>query len=390
VSHTVKRVAVVVLLVLATLLWTAGGVAVWAQRQVLDTKNWVETSDRMLENEQIRTALSDALLQRVYASAPVENRLREELPENLKGLAAPAAAGMRELASRNAPRVLGSAAFLTAWEKANTAAHKTFVRLIKGELASNGEVTLDLKSLLAQVAVGTGLPANVVDRLPPRLQQLQLIKSDQLKAAQDTLDTLRTLTIVVIVLAVLCLAGAVALSDDRRRGVIAAAGAIFFAGFIILAVRRLGSNVAVDSLAVATNARPAVRAVFLIGTSLLTDVAWGSILFALFLVTGAWLGGPGRRATWVRSKSAPALRDQPWLMRSGLLFLLLLLVIWGPVPWTRSLWPVLAFAAAAFGWLEWVRHRSLQEFGGPSSGGGAVPPAMGDEAGHPQGQGQPV
>src|SRR5512133_357941 len=163
-----KRVSVVVLLVLATVFWTAGGIAVWAQRQVLDTKNWVDTSDRLLENEEIRTALSDALLQRVYASAPVENRLREALPENLKGLAAPAAAGMRELANRNAPRVLGSAAFLAAWEKANTAAHGTFVKLIKGELASGGEVTLDLKSLLAQVAAGTGLPANVVDRLPPR------------------------------------------------------------------------------------------------------------------------------------------------------------------------------------------------------------------------------
>jgi hypothetical protein len=327
--------------------------------------------------------------QYVYANTPGENQLREALPENLKGLAAPAAAGLRELANRNAPRVLGSAAFLAAWEKANTAAHATFVKLIKGELASGGEVSLDLKSLLAQVAAGTGLPAGVVDRLPPQYQQLQLIKSNQLKGAQDAVDTLRTLTIVVIVLAVLCLAGAVALSADRRRGVIAAAGAIFFAGFIILAVRRLGTGVAVDSLAQATNARPAVRAVFLIGTSLLTDVAWGSILFALFLTTGAWLAGPGRRATSVRRFAAPALREQPWLVRAGLAFLLLLLVIWGPVPWTRSLWPVLVFAAAAFAWLEWVRHRALEEFPGVPSGG-VIPAPVGDEAGHPDRQGEPV
>jgi hypothetical protein len=389
VTSTVKRVAVIVLLVLATVLWVAGGVAVWGQRQLLDTKNWVDTSDRLLRDEQIRTALSDALLQRVYASAPVENQLREALPDNLKGLAAPAAAGMRELANRNAPRVLGSAAFLAAWEKANTAAHQTFVKLIKGQLASNGEVTLDLKSLLSQVATGTGLPANVVDKLPPNLQQLTIIKSDQLKGAQDSLDTLRTLTIVVIVLAVLCMAGAVALSADRRRGVIAAAGCIFFAGFVILAVRRLGTGVAVDSLAQATNARPAVKAVFLIGTSLLTDVAWGSILFALFLITGAWLAGPGRRATWVRRTAAPALREQPWLVRAGLAFLLLLLVIWGPVPWTRSLWPLLVFAAAAFAWLEWVRHRTLEEFPGVPSGG-VIPAPVGDEAGHADREGQPV
>ena len=76
----VKRTGVVILLVLATLLWTVGIVAVWAQRQMLDTQNWVQTSDRLLENQQIREALSTAILQRVYASAPVENKLRETLP----------------------------------------------------------------------------------------------------------------------------------------------------------------------------------------------------------------------------------------------------------------------------------------------------------------------
>src|SRR5206468_10325672 len=91
----VKRAGVVVLLVLATLVWTVGIVAVWAQRQLLATENWVQTSDRLLENEQIRDALSTAILQRVYASAPVENKLRETLPPNLQPLAGPIAAGSR-------------------------------------------------------------------------------------------------------------------------------------------------------------------------------------------------------------------------------------------------------------------------------------------------------
>jgi hypothetical protein len=47
-------------------------------------------------------------------------------------------------------------------------------------------------------------------------------------------------------------------------------------------------------------------------------------------------------------------------VRVGLAFLILLLVIWGPVPWTRSLWPVLVFAIVAFVWLERVRHRTLE------------------------------
>jgi hypothetical protein len=42
--------------------------------------------------------------------------------------------------------------------------------------------------------------------------------------------------------------------------------------------------------------------------------------------------------------------------------LLLLLVIWGPVPWTRNPVWIVVIAAAAFAWLEWMRRRTLDEF----------------------------
>jgi hypothetical protein len=364
----VKRAAVVILLVLATLLWSVGIVAVWANRQLLDTENWVQTSDRLLANEEIRDALSTAILQRVYASAPVENQLRETLPENLKPLAAPIAAGLREVANRNAPKILGSAAAQTAWEKANRATHQQLLRILEGDVARGGTVTLNLHDLINQVAAGTGLPAGVADRLPQNLQQLQVLKSDKLEAAQEAVQTFKTLLVVIVILAFLLLAAAVALSADRRRTVVACGGCIIFAGVLVLALRRLGSDVTVNALAEAPNARPAVRAVFVIGTSLLSDAAWGAITFGLFLVTGGWLIGSGRRATALRRVSAPALREHPVAFRVGLGFLILLLVLWGPVPWTQKFWAVLIFAIAAFVWLERVRHRTLEEFGDVEAG----------------------
>jgi hypothetical protein len=363
-----RRVGVVILLVLATLVWTIGIVGVWANRQLLDTENWVQTSDRLLENEQIREALSTAILQRVYASKPVENQLRESLPDNLKPLAAPVAAALREVANRNAPKVLGSAAALTAWEAANRTSHKQLLRVLNGDVARGGTVTLNLHDLINQVASGTGLPAGIADRLPENLQQLQVLKTDKLKTAQEAVQTFKTLVVVFVVLAFVLLAGAVALSTDRRRTVVACGGCIIFAGVLVLALRRLGSDVTVNALAEAPNARPAVRAVFVIGTSLLTDAAWGAISFGVLLVTGAWLIGPGRRAAVLRRVTAPALRDHPIAFRVGLAFLILLLVIWGPVPWTQKFWAVLIFTIAAFVWLERVRHVTLEEFGDVEAG----------------------
>jgi hypothetical protein len=357
-----KRIAVVVLLVLGTVLWSIGGVAIWANRQMLDTKNWVQTSDALLRDAKIRAALSNALLDRLYQSAPVETQVRESLPPQLQGLAAPAAAAVREAASRRVPEILGSDAALTAWEKANQGAHKALLKIVNGDVAAGGEVNLNVDALLRQVAAGTGLPAGVVDKLPAKYRQLQILKSDQLKTAQNGVDLLRALPWILLPLAALMFAGAIFLSADRRRTVVWCGACALFAGVLVLAIRRLGGDAVVNSLADAPNIRPAAKATIAIGTSLLTDVAWGSILIGAIVMLGAWLFGPGRRATSARRAAAPSFRDHPAAARVVLGILLLLLLIWGPVPWTRNPIWMLIVAAAAFIWLEVVRRRTLDEF----------------------------
>jgi hypothetical protein len=99
-----------------------------------------------------------------------------------------------------------------------------------------------------------------------------------------------------------------------------------------------------------------------IATSLMVDVAQGSFLFGLFIVTGAWLAGSGRRATALRRGSAFALREHAGFVWAGLAVAILLLVIWGPVPWTQRFWTIVIFTVIAFAWLEWIRRRTLEEF----------------------------
>jgi hypothetical protein len=362
VSDAAKRIAVVVLLVLATLVWTVGGLAIWANRQMLNTNNWVQTSDRLLRDDAIRTALSTALLDRLYQSKPVENQLREQLPENLQPLVGPLAAGLRQAATRRTPEILGSTAALTAWEKANEAAHKTFLKVLDGDVAAGGQVNLDVKSLLQQVASGAGVSPDVVEKLPARYQQIQILRSDQIKTAQDATQTLKTLPWVLFPLAVVLFAGAIALSSDRRRAIVWCGGCVLFAGVAILAARRLGGDAVVNALADAPNVRPAAKATLAIGTSLLKDAAWGSVLFGALVAFGAWMAGPGKCATGIRRSSAPTLREHPAVARVALGFLLLLLVIWGPVPWTRNPVWIIVIAVAAFAWLEWLRRRTLEEF----------------------------
>ena len=107
---------------------------------------------------------------------------------------------------------------------------------------------------------------------------------------------------------------------------------------------------------------PCADDVWGIATSLLVDVASGGMLFGLFLVIGAWLQGEGQRATALRRASAHSFREHPGAVRAVLGAGILLLVLWGPVPWTQKIWGIAIFTVLAYAWLEWTRRQTLEEF----------------------------
>ena len=356
-----RGLGVTALLVIGTLLTTAFGFALWAKRQALDTDNWVDTSSALLEDDEIRTAVGLFIIDRLYQSEEVEARIAAVLPPRLVQLAKPAAAGLKEVAQRNAGRILGTDAALQAWEAANRTAHNALIKLVESDLAS-GDVSLQLGALFEQMAAATGLPAEAVDRLPPNVSSLQILSGEKLQSARDALDLFETLLWILLVLTVAAFAGAIALSLDRRQTVIRVGGCLMFAGVALFAIRTLGGAAVVDALADAPNAHAVADDVWAISTSLLVAAAAGGFLFGLFLVLGGWLAGQGRRATAIRRASAYMYRERPGMVRAGLGVAILLLVIWGPVPWTRTLWGIVIFTVLAYLWLEFIRRETLEQF----------------------------
>ncbi len=191
---------------------------------------------------------------------------------------------------------------------------------------------------------------------------VQVLKSDQVKTAQDAVSLFRDGLWVLVILGIASFAGAIALSNDRRHTVATVGICVIVAGIAVLALRRVAGAWLVDSLADAPNAHAVAGDVWSIATSLLVDAAEGSMLFGLIVASGAWLAGSGRVATAARRVSAPGLRTHAAIARGGLAVALLLLVWWGPVPWTGHLLPVALVAIGAFVWLEWLRRRTLEEF----------------------------
>jgi hypothetical protein len=161
--------------------------------------------------------------------------------------------------------------------------------------------------------------------------------------------------------AIVAFAVALFLARDRRRTTLSAGVCLIIAGTAILAVRKLAGTWVVDSLADAPNAQAVADDPWSIGSSLMVSVAQGGMLLGLIVVVGAWLAGPGRRATQARNAAAPIFRQHPAVVRAGLA--LLLLILWGPVPWTGQVVPLLLLTAAAFVWLELLMKRTVADLG---------------------------
>ena len=84
-----RRRTVKGLVVLGSVLAFLSVFAIWIERQALNTDDWVSTSDRLIQNPTIRTAVGDYLVDQLYENVNVEKELKDILPGDTKELAGP-------------------------------------------------------------------------------------------------------------------------------------------------------------------------------------------------------------------------------------------------------------------------------------------------------------
>jgi hypothetical protein len=350
------------LITLAALLLVLSALAIWTARTALDTSTWTDTSGQMLENPTIRSALSTYLVDQLYANVNVADQLQKYLPPQVKGLAAPAAAGLREYAYQGANRVLATPAVQSAWRNANRVAQQELIQVLDGHTnrltTTNGDVVLDLSPLVQQVAGRVGVSAS----LSPNAGRIVLLHSNQLKTAQSGVSVLRVVAYWLWIVALAILGLAVYLARGwRRRALMISGFAIIITGILLVVVRRILGDQLIDRLVTADSIRPAAHQAWWIATGALGDLNTTVLAVGLLTVLGAWFAGPGKRRVAARRFIAPYLAD-PWIAFGGLAAILLLLIIWGPTNATRSLTPILIFTVLAAVGVEALRRQAKRDF----------------------------
>jgi hypothetical protein len=350
----------------ATLLAFLAVFAVWANRQALNTDNWTDTSNKMLENEAIRTQIAIFLVDQLYANVDVQGEIRAALPPRARGLAGAAAGGVRSFAERAARELLTRPRAQRLWEEANRRAHARFLDIVEGGgnvvSTEGGDVTLDLRSLLGQTEERVGVGGKLQEKVPPDAGQLTILRSDQLEFAQDVVDLIRGLALVLVIVSLGLFALAVYLAVGWRREALRACGIGFVvAGAAVLVARSLAGDVVVDALTTTESVRPAADAAWSIGTDLLRDAAVALIGYGIVIIAAAWLAGSTRWATSTRAALAPYLRE-PTIAYGGAGVLLALVLLWGPTPAWRRFLPVVVMIALVLLGVAALRRQTADEF----------------------------
>ena len=180
------------MLIVATSLITFVSIlTVWVERQMLDGHSWHKASTKIIQDPAVQSALATELVNEMYTNVDIAAELQTRLPKDFKQLADPAAAALRDPATRGVEFLLSQPRFQTAVRQgerhgAREARQRAREQDRLRDLDRNGVVTLDVTELLKQIGEALGVPSDALNRLPPDTGVITIMSLDQLDTAQKS------------------------------------------------------------------------------------------------------------------------------------------------------------------------------------------------------------
>ena len=359
------------LVVLACVLALAAALNVWVKRQALDTNNFTSASSKLIEDPEIRSAISVYLVNQLYQNVDVGQALEQRLPPAADPLAPTIAAALQPALIRITDTALGRPKVQQAFEAAVRRAHELFIAVLDGKhgilVSTNGNVVLDLRPILETVVNQTGIGARLLEQLPPDAGQITVMKGNQLQNARKGVKVIRATSYFLLFLVLALVAAAMWIARGRRRTILLATGVgIVIVGLVILVIHRLAGSYVVDALTTNPDAKKPVTAVWAIETQLLRNVGINAVIYGLLVMIAAWLAGASRPAAYLRRVG---LHEHPLIGFGALAIVVLILLVTGPTDGDR-IYPLLVVAGIAFVGLEVLRRQTNRDLPAGAAPGG--------------------
>jgi hypothetical protein len=309
-----------VALVLACVLSTLSVAAVWTNRTLSDTEQYVDTVAPLAQDPAVQAALATRITATVMQEVDVQGLTTEALttlanqPDvpprvsaALPALAPPIANGVESFTRTQVENILATPQFAQLWREVNRIAHQQVVKLLEGNqggaLSAQGDsITLNLAPIIAAVKtrlVDQGF--SLASRIPTVDRSFVLVRSDAITQAQSSYRLLNTLGFWLPILTIALFVGGVLLARDRRRALVKGALGVTAAMLVLGVVLALTRSWYVDNTPGNLLSGQAAGSVFDTLVRFLRTSLRAVAVLGLVLAIGAYLVGPDPSAVRVRS-----------------------------------------------------------------------------------------
>jgi hypothetical protein len=302
-----------VLLIVGVLLTVLSILSTYVKREALDPGQFKQTSQELIADPQIQEQVAAKMVDALFENVDVSAELSDTLPSNLQALAGPLAGLSQGFADTAAQKLLARPKVQDAFVELASLSQSQFVNVLHGDTqalaTSDGNVVLDLRPLVLRLGDRFGFVSNLAEKVPQGSAQVTILQSNDLDTAQKVTHWLEQIANFIWIFAVAAWAGAIWLARGRRRQEVRALGiGLAIVGILVLLVRFFAGKYLVDNLVASETVRPAAGDAWDIITKSLADAGWVALAAGVLVALGAWLIGPGDRATEARAAAAPHLR----------------------------------------------------------------------------------
>jgi hypothetical protein len=335
-----------ILVVVATFVAVLATMTTWVRSQLLDTEEWVRTSEALLADDEVQEALGNYLATQLFENVDLESELEQRLPGELSRLAGPLAGSLRSPVENGIDRLVTSDQFAGLWTTANDRAHETLVAILRDETRENvstadGTVSIDLRSLVVNVGTEAGFPEAALERIPDDAGTVVIFESDELATAQTAVSIFDFLSWFLFLVVVALYVLAVYLARGHRNVMVRRVGVGLVVGsVVILLLRTIALRVFVNTAVADVQNEPLAEAIGSVATALMREIAWTGVVYGVGIIAVSWLVGPNSWARRVRSVIGPLL--QSWVAVIVVAIIVFLVLLWwSPGRSFQSWWSVL-------------------------------------------------
>ena len=302
--HRLRAISSWVLLVLACVLAVTSVLVVFVRNELLNTDTYVSTMAPLATNPAIQTQVATRVSQGLIERTDLQARVKNALPEKAGFLVTPISSGVQNATYAVTLKLVQSSKFEQLWVAVNRTSHKQLVAVLTGSTqgsvsTKDGKITIDLSKVELRAKKALDAKGITVFDHVPAVKGLNyvLFQSKDLVRIQNAVKFLNKLVVVLPIITLLFFAGVVALTRNRRRGLVRAAAGLAVSMALILVLYAVARNHYIAGLHPPQSPEAATAVIDTV-TATLRDTVRIILILAALTAIGVVVAGNG----WVRRK----------------------------------------------------------------------------------------